>query len=142
MPRTTPHSQPPPTPIQVRHRTTATEKAPVRGYPDKLFIYRLNASPYWWVRYWEKGKTFRKSTKTRCRQAATAFAKQFFSDTHQLPRHRAPHKNAQALSGARMSIAPPARDVQFESYPMTFKPKSPLSDRGQHLNRRWSLRTR
>ena len=87
MPRTTPHSQPPPTPIQVRHRTTATEKAPVRGYPDKLFIYRLNASPYWWVRYWEKGKTFRKSTKTRCRLAATAFAKQFFSDI----KHRIQH---------------------------------------------------
>jgi hypothetical protein len=87
VPRTTPHSQPPPTPIQVRHRTTATEKVPVLGYPDKLSIYRLNASPYWWVRYWEKGETFRKSTKTRCRQAATAFAKQFFSDI----KHRIQH---------------------------------------------------
>jgi hypothetical protein len=45
VPRTTPHSQPPPTPIQVRHRTTATEKAHFRGYPNDLFFYPLNARP-------------------------------------------------------------------------------------------------
>jgi hypothetical protein len=67
------------------HRTTATQRERIRGYPEKLFIYRHSASPFWWVRYWEKGKTFRKSTKTERKQDAVAFAKQYFADLkHQI----------------------------------------------------------
>ena len=33
-----------------RHRTAATEKASVPGYPDKLFIFKTEATSYWQVR--------------------------------------------------------------------------------------------
>jgi integrase len=57
----------------------------VNGYPHKLFIYQLDASKYWWVRYFAKGKTLRKSTKTENKADAINFAKQFFDDiTHKV----------------------------------------------------------
>lgn len=66
-----------------RHRTLPTVKAPIPGYPEKLFIYQLPASKYWWVRYYIGGKTVRKTTKTESKQKAIAFAKQFYDDvTH------------------------------------------------------------
>jgi integrase len=63
---------------QTRHRTLANETAYIAGYPSKLFIYKLDASPYWWVRYYIGGKTVRKSTKQTSKQKAIAFAKEFY----------------------------------------------------------------
>lgn len=60
-----------------RHRTLATETAYIPNYPQKLFIYKLPASKYWWVRYFVGGKTVRKSTKETSKQRAIAFAKDF-----------------------------------------------------------------
>jgi integrase len=47
----------------------------VRGYPDKLKIYRIEASPFWQVRCFEGGKTVKLSTKTTDKQEAAEFAK-------------------------------------------------------------------
>ena len=47
----------------------------VRGYPDKLKIYRIEASPFWKVRCFENGKTIKLSTKTTNKQEAIEFAK-------------------------------------------------------------------
>ncbi|WP_423680492.1 hypothetical protein [Undibacterium sp. WLHG33] len=47
----------------------------VRGYPDKLKIYRIEASPFWQVRCFESGKTIKLSTKTTDKQEAVEFAK-------------------------------------------------------------------
>lgn len=47
----------------------------VRGYPDKLKIYRIEASPFWQVRCFENGKTIKLSTKTTDKQEAVEFAK-------------------------------------------------------------------
>ena len=47
----------------------------VRGYPDKLKIYRIEASPFWQVRCFEGGKTIKLSTKTTDKQEAVEFAK-------------------------------------------------------------------
>ena len=47
----------------------------VRGYPDKLKIYRIEASPFWQVRCFENGKTVKLSTKTTDKQEAIGFAK-------------------------------------------------------------------
>jgi hypothetical protein len=47
----------------------------VRGYPDKLKIYRIEASPFWQVRCFESGKTIKLSTKTTDKQEAFEFAK-------------------------------------------------------------------
>lgn len=63
-----------------RHRTLPQEVAYIKGYPSKLFLYKLPASPFWWVRYYIAGKTVRKSTKTDSKQKATAFAKNFYSE--------------------------------------------------------------
>lgn len=66
--------------VKQRHRTLPQEVAYIKGYPSKLFLYKLPASPFWWVRYYIAGKTVRKSTKTDSKQKATAFAKDFYSE--------------------------------------------------------------
>lgn len=63
---------------RVLHRTGATEKHFIPHYPKKLFIYRLAASKYWWVRYFIGRNAVRKSTKTESKRDAIAFAKEFF----------------------------------------------------------------
>ena len=65
---------------EMRHRTLPSEIAYIKGYPTKLVIYRLPASPFWWVRYYVAGKTIRRSTKTDSKQQATSFAKDFYSE--------------------------------------------------------------
>lgn len=63
---------------QPKHRTGATEKHYIPGYPTKLYIYRLQASQYWWARYFVGRNAVRKSTKTDSKQKAIAFAKEFY----------------------------------------------------------------
>jgi hypothetical protein len=60
------------------HRTGATEKHYITGYPTKLYIYKLAASKYWWARYFSNGNAVRKTTKTDSKLQAIAFAKEFF----------------------------------------------------------------
>lgn len=65
-----------------RHRTypirgTITH---VVGYPRKLVLYLMEASPYWQVRYFEDGKIFRRSTRTTDKQSAVKRAKEIFAD--------------------------------------------------------------
>ncbi len=52
---------------------------PIRGYPNKLIIFRVAASPFWWCRCWHDGRHHKRSTKTELKRQAIAFAKQFFS---------------------------------------------------------------
>jgi len=65
-----------------KHRTTPIPESitSVPGYPEKLVIYQLNASPYWWVRYYVDRKIVRRSTKTSDKRKAFAFAKEFYDD--------------------------------------------------------------
>lgn len=67
---------------QTRHKTLPIPSSItyIDGYPQKLFIYQLEASKYWWVRYYEQGKTLRKTTKQEGKREAIAFAKEFFLD--------------------------------------------------------------
>ncbi|CUI07681.1 Bll7214 protein [Janthinobacterium sp. CG23_2] len=51
----------------------------MRGYPDKLKIYRIEASPFWQVRCFESGKTIKLSTKTTDKQEAVEFAKSTYN---------------------------------------------------------------
>ncbi len=64
------------------HRTTPIKSSlsPVPGYPTKLTIYLLAASPYWWVRYYVEKKIFRKSTRESDKRRAFAFAKKFYDE--------------------------------------------------------------
>lgn len=47
----------------------------ISGYPDKLKIYLIAASPFWQVRCYEGGKTIKRSTGTSDKREATKVAK-------------------------------------------------------------------
>jgi Phage integrase SAM-like domain len=63
-----------------RHRTLPilASITPIANYPSKLRIFLTNASRYWQVRCYLKGKTYTQSLKTTNKQAAISQAKQFF----------------------------------------------------------------
>jgi hypothetical protein len=63
-----------------RHRTLPilATVTPIANYPTKLRIFKTNASRYWQVRCFLKGKTYTQSLKTTNKQAAIHQAKQFF----------------------------------------------------------------
>jgi hypothetical protein len=63
-----------------RHRTLPilASVTPIANYPSKLRIFLTNASRYWQVRCYLKGKTYTQSLKTTNKQAAISQAKQFF----------------------------------------------------------------
>lgn len=63
-----------------RHRTLpiAASVTPIANYPSKLRIFQTNASRYWQVRCYLKGKTYTQSLKTVHKQTAISLAKQFF----------------------------------------------------------------
>jgi hypothetical protein len=65
-----------------KHRTTPIKESltSVPGYPTKLTIYLLEASSYWWVRYYDKRKIFRRSTKETEKRKAIEFAKKFYDE--------------------------------------------------------------
>ena len=62
------------------HRTVPIKDSitKITGYPDKLVIFQLVASSYWWVRYYTQKKILKKSTKTQSKKEAIVFAKKFY----------------------------------------------------------------
>lgn len=50
----------------------------VAGYPEKLAIFKIEASKFWQVRCWHNGKSFRKSTKSQAKRSALIFARLFY----------------------------------------------------------------
>ena len=50
----------------------------VPGYPEKLAIFKMQASKFWQVRCWNNGKSFRKSTKSQSKRSALIFARIFY----------------------------------------------------------------
>lgn len=68
------------TALKSKHRTTPIQLTQVPNYPKKLVIYRLEASSYWWVRYYVDGKIARRSTKTESKSEAIKFAKGFYDE--------------------------------------------------------------
>lgn len=66
----------------------------ISGYPDKLVIFKLNASSYWWVRYYTQKKILKKSTKTEHKQDAIKFAKKFYEDVLLKERNLLPLSNS------------------------------------------------
>ena len=65
-----------------KYRTYPLDLTPVPNYPKKLVIYRLAASPFWWVRYYANGKTLRRTTKTANKRDAIEFAKGFYDEVN------------------------------------------------------------
>jgi len=52
----------------------------VPGYPDKLCVYKMQASKYWQVRCWIAGRTYRRSTKTQNLRQAQSFARTVYEE--------------------------------------------------------------
>ncbi len=52
----------------------------IKGYPERLKIYRISASPYWWVRATFGSRRIVKSTREVDRPKAVSFAKDFYDD--------------------------------------------------------------
>jgi site-specific recombinase XerD len=52
--------------------------ATIRGYPDRLKIYRIPASPFWWCRATFGDRRITRSTKASDKKGAIAFAKEFY----------------------------------------------------------------
>ena len=65
-----------------KHRTNplAETKFSVPNYPTKLTIFKIEASRFYWVRYYDSGRIFKKSTKTDDKRQAIEFAKRFYDD--------------------------------------------------------------
>lgn len=65
-----------------KHRSTpiTASLTHVPNYPKKLVIYQLEASPFWWVRYYVDGKILRRSTKATDKKHAIAAAKAFYDE--------------------------------------------------------------
>jgi hypothetical protein len=51
----------------------------IKGYPQKLIIFKLEASPFYWTRYYD-GKPIKRSTKTENKLEAIKFAKSFYDE--------------------------------------------------------------
>lgn len=49
-----------------------------KGFPDKLVIFKIPSSRYWWVRYYTEGKVLKKSTKTEDKRRGIEFGKKFY----------------------------------------------------------------
>lgn len=66
--------------VSLRHRTLPipTSVTPIPGYPSKLVIFLTNASRYWQVRCYLKGRTYKQSLRTTNRLVAQRAAKEFF----------------------------------------------------------------
>jgi hypothetical protein len=52
----------------------------VPGYPDKLCLYKMQASKFWQVRCWIAGRTYRRSTKTQNLRQAQSFARTVYEE--------------------------------------------------------------
>lgn len=64
----------------LRHRTVPIPASitPIPGYPSKLIIFRTNASVFWQVRCFLKGRTYKQSLRTTNRGVAFRAARDFF----------------------------------------------------------------
>ena len=51
----------------------------IKNYPNKLVIFKIPASPYFWVRYYDS-KPIKRSTKTANKAEAIRFAKAFYEE--------------------------------------------------------------
>jgi site-specific recombinase XerD len=64
------------------HRTVPLKESitAVSGYPDKLVIFKLPASKFWWCRYYTQKRVLKRSTKTEDKREALQFAKKFYEE--------------------------------------------------------------
>lgn len=117
---TAPHTLPSAKP---QSRTSEIAREYVPGLPRKLFIYRLPASPYWWVRLYIAGRVLRKSSKQSGKREALAFAQQFYQQVmanYQLGLVAAAPDNFRALAKSVLALEQ-AKLARSDITPMTYR---------------------
>lgn len=92
---------------EVRHKTAVIKGTLTRitKYP-KLRIYLNNASPYWQAVYWDKGVTYRRSSKTTEKYRAIKFAKELYEQVLVLK-----YKNKKHLTTYNLKLVKKVEDV-------------------------------
>jgi hypothetical protein len=70
-------------PVRERERTVPLPetKTFIKGYPQKLFLFKMKASPYWYMRLYAGKQIIRKSTQTENLQDAIRRCKEFYEET-------------------------------------------------------------
>jgi hypothetical protein len=89
-----------------RHRSHPVNITPVPNYPKKLVVYQLQASPYWWVRYYVDGKIIRRSTKETAIKEAFASARAVYVEINYK------RQQGQALNSRMRSPPAPRRSTR------------------------------
>ena len=103
----------------LRHKTAAIvgTVTPVPHYPKKLKVYLNNASPYWQVVYWDRGKTYRRSSKTTDKLEAFTQAKNVYEQIllakYQHPAHLKNHIISQSNQPVK-TRKPNSTHLQFK----------------------------
>ena len=69
-----------PSSVSERANPIASTLQGVHGYPDRLKIYRIPASQFWWVRATFGERRIKRSTKETNKAKATRYAKQFYEE--------------------------------------------------------------
>jgi hypothetical protein len=75
----------------------------IRGYPDRLKIFRIPASSYWWVRATFGERRIKRSTKEGDKSRAIAYAKQFYEELLR-NNHSVPLKTSRSFSRVAHSL--------------------------------------
>ena len=75
----------------------------ITGY-NTLTIYQMAASPFWYVRMYEDGKIFRRSTKTVHKTEAVKFAKTYFGQVQLLKMNMLPVSRDSSLEFVARSL--------------------------------------
>lgn len=96
-----------------RHKTAVIigTVTSVPHYPKKLKVYLNNASPFWQVVYWDRGKTYRRSSKATDKLAAFEQAKivyeQIILTKYQHPAHLKNHPmlNVRSTSNLKTNLS-------------------------------------
>lgn len=79
----------------------------VPGYPKKLIVFRVAASPYFWCRCFFEGKHYKRSTRTDVKRKAIAYARKFFVELVSgvvEPVHRTPKVPTRYAAIARLML--------------------------------------
>ena len=75
----------------------------IRGYPDRLKIFRIPASSYWWVRATFGERRIKRSTKETEKSKALVYARQFYEDLLR-NNHAVPLKTSKSFSRVARSL--------------------------------------
>ena len=93
--------------LTIKHQVPKSNPIPatlstVNGYPDRLKIYQIPASPYWWCRATFGERRITRSTKQTEKKKAVSFAKEFYEG---LLRHDSPIPIGTSRSFERCAMA-------------------------------------